>query len=248
MLVKNLILLVLLGCVSADKNEQTYQLHPRESNISEVFMGNTQNIETQNIKIQKQEFNPNSNLIHDVFHNFIVDNKESAYKFLSRNFIISYVVAENKTDKPIHLNEEQLTYKIDDKVLKPIHPSEFPKQIYCVNWKGNIKNLYNLSIFTGAVLIVAGAAVTCVKNENDCEQAKLATEYTLKLSQTGEVDPEKSFSNPIFTTNIKYTEILNEKTEAIPPLSKKKGILIYERPITSLNKARVLNSLNCVLD
>jgi len=240
-----LVSIVLSGCVTADKNRQSAEiLASRESDGHRVVERFDERRSTETT-IRFYSVDPDTTTFYNVLSNFIVDNVDSALVQLSSNYQLMIVEIENNIDKPVSIERENLKIEMHRHELYPIHPHEFPKNIQCINWKGTLKNVYNFSVGFATTAYVILSIASCVK-EGKCEGLRYIDD-AMKLSQSGETDTNKMFSDPVFTTNLHYSDVIDLDNARIPPKSTVTGLLLYRLPRYAITGKRISTAANCTV-
>lgn len=172
-------------------------------------------------------------------------------------FLISCLTAD-KSSQALNLNAEDAKKKMvlekyfesfavpfGESLLEPIFAEEFPEKIYCINWKGNLKNTYNLAVISATSVFIISAVAGCLK-EGKCDAVGKIPDV-LKLAQSGEKDPAKTFSSPVFSTDLKYSNTFKFENLTVPPKTRLTGIILYRRPIQSLHLEKFTTGANCIV-
>ncbi len=242
-----IILFLLISCVTADKSEQKVKLSRNISNISNINYEEYINLPFEEYEINILNIQPEGNSFKTILSNFIVDDEKSALTHLSASYIIAMITITNKTENFIKVSESSFYYTQSEKELRPLRKlSDYPSNIGCINWKGNIKNLYNTAIITGTTVFIVGAFVACAK-EGKCEGLRRIDNVT-KVATSGQNDPQKTFSSPIFDSELKYADIIELINPLVlAPYETKQGMLLYPKPLDWKDTNRALLTPNCIV-
>ncbi|WCL50437.1 hypothetical protein [Leptospira sp. GIMC2001] len=241
-----LISFLLLSCLSADKQEQTIVLPVNSKSTNNWEIEQKHSFTKNGLQYEILYLKPSDKLIYGLFHNLVVDNIDSAAYHLSSNYIITIAIIENSTKQNKKIVRQDLSVNYRDESLSPIVPLDYPKSIKCINWKGNLKNAYNISVISVSTLLVVGSIVACAK-ENKCKGLEYIDDV-ISLATSGETKPENSFSNPIFTSKLESSEMEIGKEIEIASREKKEILILYKKPALDIDPEKILAKTNCLVD
>lgn len=188
---------------------------------------------------------PETTVLRALFSNLVVDNEQSALLHLSHGYYITLVEARNVSGRPVRLDRPALQMRHEGQLLDPILPRDFPDTIHCINWKGNLKNAYNATVVTLTTAFVVAAVLACVK-EHDC-RALRQTENVVNTARSGETNPEKAFSEPIFRTTLEYSRVVDLGSASLEPGADVSGLVLYKKPAMAMDMVKVATAGNCVV-
>lgn len=242
-----IILFLFISCVTADRDEQKVNLTRNMARVSSVNYEEYINLPFEDYEISILNIEPDGNFFKTILSNFIVDDEKSALTHLSATHMIAMITITNKTGNTIQVPEKSLYYAQSKKELIPLRKlADYPTSIGCINWKGNIKNLYNTAVITGVTVFIVGAFVACAK-EGKCDALR-QTDNVAKVATSGETKPDKTFSNPIFESKLKYADIIElDKPIILAPNEVKQGMVLYPKPLDWKDTNRALLTPNCLV-
>lgn len=241
-----LIFLFLYGCVTADQNTQSIYIRGRSHNGGDFIVHHYHEYDRDGVRYRFFFMEPNSSLTSDLLSNFIVDSRESAIAQISANHLFTLIEIENRNIYDIKVDPASLSLPFNGRMIEPLSLYELPRSIYCINWKGNIKNAFNIAVATVTTAYVVAAFIGCAK-EGKCEALNHIDEV-IQISRSGEKEPGQMFSSPLFTTSLKYSNIIDPRKIEVSGRSMVSGLLMYRRPLFSLNGGKIVNSANCIVD
>lgn len=239
--------LLLFTCVTADKDEQNVNLDRSMTSVSPTGFEELINLNTEQSEITILNLEPKGDFFKTFLQNIIVDNERAAITHLSASYRIAMVTIRNKKKHPIVLTDKSFTYQEKNIDYRPVNSlKQYPRTLGCINWKGNIKNLYNTAVITSTTVFVVGAFVVCAKG-GKCE-ALNQSDKVVKLSTAGETDPDKTFSAPLFESQFTYSDIIDlEFPLSLESLEVKQGMLLYKKPNDWQDSRKAILSANCLV-
>ncbi len=230
--------------MTADKSSQALNLNAEDAKKKMVLEKYFEK-SGKALRFRFYHLKPDTFFLSDIFSNLIVDNPDAAFVQILANYSVTLAEVENISDEIIRTDRKSFTVPFGESLLEPIFAEEFPEKIYCINWKGNLKNTYNLAVISATSVFIISAVAGCLK-EGKCDAVGKIPDV-LKLAQSGEKDPAKTFSSPVFSTDLKYSNTFKFENLTVPPKTRLTGIILYKRPIQSLHLEKFTTAANCIV-
>ncbi|TGK01461.1 hypothetical protein EHQ53_07780 [Leptospira langatensis] len=233
----------ILECMTADKSERNFSAHKAANELpTRVVLKKkiAPNKETK-LNISVEVLDTEADWSDAVLSNFLVQDDRSILLRLSSNYYLVFVRIRNNNSVREVLQLSSLEFEHEGEPFRPEAWENYPKNISCLNWKGNIKNLYNAGVLTLTTVFIVGVLAACAK-EGKCEGIQ-HIEKALNLASSGETNVSKVISNPLFTTNL---EFWNEKDPwVMNPGTNKEFFLLYPKSWSQNLGTKALLSPNC---
>ncbi len=234
-----------LSCVSADRSNQRMSLSANLSNDLSKATRLYHEATRGDLRVLFYELDANQNIFSKIFSNFIVDNQDAAMMHLSGGYIVTIAEIINSSNSRLIVGPEYLRLPYHGRKLDPVLPDDFPRALSCINWKGNIKNVYNITIIAAVTAVVAASIVACAK-KGDCDGVDLLlnnhTDNDREDTNSGDI-----FSNPVFTTRLDYEGLIDPLKIEVPPGGTISTIVLYKKPYIAMDSSRITTSANCVI-
>ncbi|MFB5650939.1 hypothetical protein ACE5IS_09865 [Leptospira wolffii] len=231
------------GCVTADRSERNLSVSKAASELSTrvVLQKKLDPIRGKKAEIFVEVLDPEADWVDALLSNFVIQDDRAMLVRLSSRYYLVFVRVKNKTVNREVLRLADLEFEHEGEPFRPLPWGDYPKDLSCLNWKGNLKNFYNVGVATLTTVFIVGAIAACAK-EGNCEGVRhIGT--ALDLSQSGETDMAKVLSNPIFTTRL---EFWNERDPwIVNPGTDKEFFILYPKSWTDNLGSRTLMSPNC---
>lgn len=238
-----LALLFLPVCILPDRDNQSISFHPDTVREEKLDVIKVIKISDHDIKGKIILLKSDSDFVDHLLSNFVVDNAESALIHLSQDYLVGLIIIENESDDPEPFSIGNLNLQLDGKMLVPLKPSDFPKQVRCFNWKGTAKNFYNFVAISAVTVYTISAMFGCL--EGRCE----GMEYLKKEADSQ--PPSKAggnyFSDLNFVTTLEFSYNNESEKVLIKPKSLSKGIVLYKNPFPLENIKDYLTKGNCTI-
>lgn len=238
-----LILFSLCGCLLPDRDKQSIDFHPDTVRDEKLDVIKVIKISDHDIKGKIILLKSDSDFVDHLLSNFVVDNAESTLIHLSQEYLVGLIIIENESDDPEPFSIKNLNLQLDGKMLVPLKPTDYPKQVRCFNWKGTAKNFYNFVAISAVTVYTVSAMFGCL--EGRCE----AMEYLKKESDSQ--PPSKAggnyFSDLNFVTTLEFSYNAESKKVLIKPRSLSKGVVLYKNPFPLENIKDYLTKGNCTI-
>ncbi|WP_135769748.1 hypothetical protein [Leptospira gomenensis] len=186
-----------------------------------------------------------SDFVDLLLSNYVVDNDQSALIHLSQNYAIALIQIENKTGRAQIFDTQLLNVFWNGKTISPLSPDQYPKKIYCLNWKGNIKNFYNFIAVSLVTAYTINAMFACA--EGKCKELDYIDRW-LKENHPVYNKEKYFFSDPIFKTTLDFNKKLNLKFVEMEPDARIQGIALYRNPERYSDFRNLITTGNCVVD
>ncbi|TGK07349.1 hypothetical protein EHO59_04380 [Leptospira semungkisensis] len=235
--------LLVIECVTADHSERNFSARTAASELpTRVVLRKSiaPNKDTK-LNISVEVLDPKADWSDAVLANFFIKDDSSILLRLSSHYYLVFVRIQNNNSIREVLNLSGLEFEHEGEPFRPEAWENYPKNISCLNWKGNIKNLYNAGVLTLTTVFIVGAVAACAK-EGNCDGMKHIGNV-MDLSTSGETNISKAISNPLFTTNL---EFWNEKDPwVMNPGTNKEFFLLYPKSWSQNLGTKALLSANC---
>lgn len=238
-----ILVLLLSQCLIPDRDKQSISFNPDTVRDEKLDVIKVIQILDHDIKGKIVLLKSNSDFVDHLLSNFVVDNAESTLIHLSQDYLVGLIIIENESDDPEPFSIRNLNLQLDGKMLVPLKPTEYPKQVRCINWKGTAKNFYNFVAISAVTVYTVSAMFGCL--EGRCE----AMEYLKKESDSQ--PPSKAggnyFSDLNFVTTLEFKYINENEKVLIKPKSLSKGVVLYKNPFPLENIKDYLTKGNCTI-
>ncbi len=188
---------------------------------------------------------PDATILRALFSNLVVDNETSALLHLSSRYYIALAEIQNASGRRMTLERSALQMRHEGQILDPILPRDFPDTIHCINWKGNLKNAYNAAVVAATTAFFVAAVLACAK-EHNCGALR-QSENVLNASRSGETDPEKAFSDPVFRTTLQYSRVVDLGSTVLESADQVSGLVLFRKPALAMDMVKVTTTGNCIV-
>jgi hypothetical protein len=219
-----LFLIPFLGCATADKPSS--KLCIDEEKVQATYTVELRYRYDDLIVDIKVIDDSNTSFFGNIINSIAVSSQESGFDYLLDNYYITFISVENTGRRKKSFNIASLRLKVDDEYVKPLSPEKFPKVAKRVNVKGQMKNIYNLAVVAAVTSYVVISVAMCAK-DGKCEGLRYVGDV-FEVSQSGEKDPKKLYSN--FFHKMKYEYDKTLKTDnVIKPRETVSGIVFFKK-------------------
>ncbi len=231
------------SCITADQSERKFLAQKATNELStrlilQKKIGPTKN---KKVDISVEVLDPEADWTDALLSNFIIQDDKSVLLRLSSQYYLVFVRVKNRTGFREVLTLNDLEFEHEGDPFRPVAWDKYPSEISCLNWKGNLKNLYNAGVATVTTVFIVGALAVCAK-EGKCEGVR-HIDTAFNLASSGETVFDKTLSNPVFTTRM---EFWNEKDPwVIGAGADKEFFLLYPKSWSQGIGTRALMSANC---
>ncbi|GEM_PF-2030316 len=219
-----LFLIPFLGCATADK--LSTKLHVDEKKVEATYTVELKYRYDDLIIDMKVIDDSNTTFFGNIINSIAVSSQESGFDYLIHNYYITFISVENTGKQKKFFNINSLRLKVDDEYVKPLSPEKFPKVAKRVNVKGQLKNIYNLAVVAAVTSYVVISVAMCAK-DGKCEGLRYIDDV-FELSQSGEKDTKKLYSNFFHKMKYEYDKTLTKDT-VIKPGEKVSGIVFFRK-------------------
>ncbi|MBM9578629.1 hypothetical protein JWG45_15900 [Leptospira sp. 201903070] len=243
-----LIMLTLISaeqCVTPDQDRQLLVINHEAVNFKQLNIIKTYNISNDDFNGKIHLLKSDSDFVDIIMSNYIVDTDKSALIHLSQNYILALFEIENKKDQISKFNTDDLTLQWNGKKIIPLHPNEYPQEIHCLNWKGNIKNFYNLIAISVVTAYTVNAMFACI--EGKCKGIEDMDKW-LKENHPAYNKGKRFLSNAIFKTTIDFNQKINASQIEFESKAIAKGVILYRNPGKYTEFQNFLTIGNCIVD